>query len=46
MAETETEMAEDIAACFRVIGEWQQDGDRTWLHDLSASIDDVYGKSS
>ncbi|GHJ87674.1 hypothetical protein NliqN6_4076 [Naganishia liquefaciens] len=42
MAETETEMAEDIAACFRVIGEWQQDGDRTWLHDLSASIDDVY----
>lgn len=46
MPEAETEMAEDVAACLRVISEWQQGSDSTWLCDLSVSIDDIHGKSS
>lgn len=46
MPEAETEIAEDVAACLGVLSEWQQGSHDTWLHDLSVSIDDIYGKSS
>lgn len=45
MPQAETEMAEDILACLRVVKECQQGSDNTWLHDLSVSIDDIHGQS-
>jgi hypothetical protein len=46
MPTADVQMAEDMAACRKVVFDWQRGSRNTWLEDLSVSFDDVHGEQN